>query len=346
MNRSVAQGTHERSVAAGIVESIAGCSGWHSLSGRSERSAPSSIRAEECCRCQRPRITSDLPVTNRICGPSFTAGGFSSVHSLRNLGGAQEWYVHGCCRRGRRRRRRRRGGGVVGGVANQVGGAGGSAGSVTINDVITRAGRRFRISVGKGGTAGRGRVCKRRFRWNGRKRRRFELSRCCVCGRWHRRTWWSREQQFDGPGTRRCGSFEPRRNAGTRVRRSGKRDYRGAVGVVLPVRVAGWRWRRPCWVRSGWKWWRSSRHRRHHRARWSHWCHDRSERRNRFDESDLHEWSRGWRRGRRCAEWSGRRRWPGSGGLPRHHWAAVLTLRCETCRLAGWRLAYSHPCFG
>ncbi len=45
---------------------------------------------------------------------------------------------------------------VVGGVANQVGGAGGSAGGVTINDVITRAGRRFRISVGNGGTGGAG----------------------------------------------------------------------------------------------------------------------------------------------------------------------------------------------
>ena len=45
---------------------------------------------------------------------------------------------------------------IVGGVADQVGGAGGSAGAVTINDVVTRAGRRFRISVGKGGAPGAG----------------------------------------------------------------------------------------------------------------------------------------------------------------------------------------------
>ena len=45
---------------------------------------------------------------------------------------------------------------AVGGVANQVGGAGGSAGAVTINDVTARAGRRFRILVGKGGAPGAG----------------------------------------------------------------------------------------------------------------------------------------------------------------------------------------------
>ena len=45
---------------------------------------------------------------------------------------------------------------MAGGVANQVGGAGGSAGAVTINDMVTRAGRRFRISVGQGGTPGAG----------------------------------------------------------------------------------------------------------------------------------------------------------------------------------------------
>ena len=44
----------------------------------------------------------------------------------------------------------------VGGVANQVGGAGGSAGGVTINDVTARAGRRFKILVGKGGAPGAG----------------------------------------------------------------------------------------------------------------------------------------------------------------------------------------------
>ena len=97
---------------------------------------------------------------------------------------------------------------VVGGVANQVGGAGGSAGSVTINDVITRAGRRFRISVGKGGTAGAGGSANGGSGGTGGNGGVFELSRCCVCGRWRRRTWWSREQQFDGPGTRRCGWFE------------------------------------------------------------------------------------------------------------------------------------------
>ena len=45
---------------------------------------------------------------------------------------------------------------TTGGVANQVGGAGGSAGGVTINDVTARAGRRFKILVGKGGAPGAG----------------------------------------------------------------------------------------------------------------------------------------------------------------------------------------------
>jgi hypothetical protein len=45
---------------------------------------------------------------------------------------------------------------IAGGITNQVGGAGGSAGAVTINDFVTRAGRRFRISVGKGGAPGAG----------------------------------------------------------------------------------------------------------------------------------------------------------------------------------------------
>jgi hypothetical protein len=45
---------------------------------------------------------------------------------------------------------------AVGGVSTQVGGAGGSAGGVTINDAIVRAGRRFKISVGKGGAPGTG----------------------------------------------------------------------------------------------------------------------------------------------------------------------------------------------
>ena len=236
---------------------------------------------------------------------------------------------------------------VVGGVANQVGGAGGSAGAVTINDVTARAGRRFRISVGKGGAAGAGGSANGGSGGAGGDGGVSSFPDVASAdggtggpgGAW--------EQQFDRPGTRRCGSFEPRRNAGTRVRRSSKRDHRGAVGVVLPVRVARWRWRRPCWVRSGWKWWRSSRHRRHHRTRWSHRCHDWSERRNRFDEPDLHEWSRGRRRGRRCAEWSGRRRWTGSGGLPRHHWAAVLTfMRPRRAVLRAGDLLIVLRCFG
>ena len=123
----------------------------------------------------------------------------------------------------------------VGGVANQVGGAGGSAGGVTINDVTARAGRRFRILVGKGGVPGAGGSANGGSGGAWRQRRRFEFSRCCVCGRWHWRTWRTRKQHIDCPGTGRCGSFELGRNAGTRLSRSGKRDGGGAVGIFFPL---------------------------------------------------------------------------------------------------------------
>lgn len=45
---------------------------------------------------------------------------------------------------------------AIGGVANQVGGAGGAAGAVSINDVIARAGQRFKVRVGAGGSGGAG----------------------------------------------------------------------------------------------------------------------------------------------------------------------------------------------
>ena len=217
---------------------------------------------------------------------------------------------------------------TVGGVANQVGGAGGirrrrhhqrrgHAGGPAIPDL----GRQRRHS-------GRRRIRQRRFRRAGGKWRCLQFSRRCLRRRRHRRTRWTREQQLDRPGSRRRGSLEPWRYAGTRFGGSGNRNCRGTIGVLVPVCLAGGRWRRSCRVGPRRQRRRCRRRQRHHCSGWPRRCHDRNIGGNGFDQSDLHQWSRWWRRWWWCARRHGRLRRSGSRGLPRHHRTVVLTLLC------------------
>ena len=176
--------------------------------------------------------------------------------------------------------------------------------------------------------SGRRWIRQRRFRRAGRSWRCLQFSRRCLRRRRHRRTRWTREQQLDRPGAGRRWSLERGRHAGTRLGRSGNRNCRGTIGVLVPVCLAGGRWRRPCGVGPRRQRRRRRRRQRHYCSGRPRRCHDRNIGGNGFNESNFHQWSRWWRRRRWRARRHGRLRRSGSGGLPRHHWAVVLTLLC------------------